>query len=498
MIHSHQYGARHVSPAKTCLARYFSLIVLAALIGVGVGPVDALPASVNGADEPVSYSRQIRPLLQTRCVGCHQPARAKGGHVLVDHRGLLAPGADGGAALVVPGRPEASALLDSVTGFDGAPPAMPQDGAPLDDAQVELLRRWIAEGARDDSPTDEGPPVTMDNPPVYEQAPVLTSLAWSPDGNLLAESGYHEVLLLDATDHKLVARLVGLAERVESIAFSPDGTLLAVVGGSPARMGEVQVWDVATRSLKVSTTATFDCLYGASWSPDGRLIAFGGGDKAVRAIDATSGRQVLFSGAHDDWVLGTAFSLDGAHVVSVSRDRSMKLIQVATQQFIDDITSITPGVQKGGLMALTRHPARDELLIGGADGVPRLYRMFREQARKIGDDFNLLRAFPALPGRVFSVAFSADGARVAAGSSDSGSGEVRVYGTADGAELCHYVGKGGIYSVAFAPNGETLAAGGFSGEVILLDSRTGEVRHQFVPVPIGRPDAALTLSVQEQ
>jgi len=474
------------------------LAVVAALIGAASAQ-SVSPTAIGGAtDDPVSYWREVRPLLQARCVGCHQPAKAKGGRVLVDHRSLLAASADGHAAMVVPGQPDASALVDSVTAHDGLPPAMPEKGAPLDTAEVELLRRWIAEGARDDSPAVEGPPVTMDSPPIYAQAPVLTSLAWSPDGKLLAVSGYHEVLLLDGVDRHLVARLVGLAERIESIAFAPDSAQLAVVGGSPARLGEVQVWDVATHTLKVSATATFDCLYGASWSPDGRLIAFGGGDKSVRAIDAHSGEQVLFSGAHDDWVLGTAFSKDGTHVVSVSRDRSMKLIQVATQQFIDDITSITPGVQKGGLMAVARHPARDELLIGGADGVPRLYRMFREQARKIGDDFNLLRAFAPLPGRVFAVAFSTDGERIAVGSSNNGNGEVRVFQTADGVELCRYVGKGGIFSVAFAPDGETLAAGGFSGEVLLLDSRSGAVRHQFVPMPLGPPSSALARIDQEQ
>lgn len=471
-----------------------------ALVLIGAAPAqDVSPtAGAGAADDPVSYWKEVRPLLQARCVGCHQPAKAKGGRVLVDHRSLLAASAEGRAAMVVPGQPDASALVESVTAHDGLPPAMPENGAPLGPAEVDLLRRWIAEGARDDSPVAEGPPVTMDSPPIYEQAPVVTSLAWSPDGELLAVSGYHEVLLLDGADHHLVARLVGLAERIESIAFSPDGASIAVVGGSPARMGEVQVWDVVTRTLKVSTTATFDCLYGASWSPDGRLIAFGGGDKSVRAIDARSGEQVLFSGAHDDWVLGTTFSTDGSHVVTVSRDRSMKLIQLATQQFIDDITSITPGVQKGGLMALARHPARDELLIGGADGVPRLYRMFREQARRIGDDFNLLRAFAPLPGRVFAVAFSADGERVAAGSSNRGSGEVRVYQASDGAELCRYVSQGGIFSVAFAPDGETLAAGGFSGEVLLLDSRSGAVRRRFVPVPLGPPDAALARITGDQ
>ena len=38
--------------------------------------------------------------------------------------------------------------------------------------------------------------------------------------------------------------------------------------------------------------------------------------------------QVLYQSAHDDWVLDTVFSTDGSHLVTVSRDRSMKLILV--------------------------------------------------------------------------------------------------------------------------------------------------------------------------
>ncbi len=73
--------------------------------------------------------------------------------------------------------------------------------------------------------------------------------------------------------------------------------------------------------------------------------------------------------------------MDGSYLVSVSRDRSMKLIEVATQRFVDNITSITPGALKGGLMCVDRHPRRDELLIGGADGEPKTYRMHRIKKR---------------------------------------------------------------------------------------------------------------------
>ena len=63
-------------------------------------------------------------------------------------------------------------------------------------------------------------------------------------------------------------------------------------------------------------------------------------------------------------------------------------------------------------------------MIGGSDGEPKLYRVFRQTVRVIGDDSNLIREFPRMPGRVYSVAVSADGKRIAAGSSLDGTGEI--------------------------------------------------------------------------
>ena len=69
-------------------------------------------------------------------------------------------------------------------------------------------------------------------------------------------------------------------------------TLTTLAGGRPARMGEVQVWDVAKRKLALSVPVTYDTVYGASWSPDGTKIAFGCADNTVRAINAKTGEQV--------------------------------------------------------------------------------------------------------------------------------------------------------------------------------------------------------------
>jgi WD40 repeat protein len=474
----------------------------------------------------VSYHREVLPVLQARCQGCHQPAKAGGKLDLTTFKNLLSEGESGSIA-IVPGKPDESYLIEQITPDKGEA-AMPQGQKPLGDSEIALIRRWIEEGAKDDSPANSAPPIDAEHPPVYNGPPVITSIDWSPDGSLLAVAGFHEVLLHKADGSGIVARLVGLSPRIESVRFSPDGTKLAVTGGRPAQMGEVQVWDVAERKLLLSVPVTNDSVFGVSWSPDGKRVAFGGTDKSLRAINAETGEQVLYQTAHDDWVLGTTFSTDGSHLVSVGRDMAAKLVEVATQRLIDNITSITPGALKGGIQSVQRHPLRDEILFGGADGTPRIYRMQRTSVRMIGDDSNLLWELPPLQGRIFGVDITSDGRTIAAGSSLDGHGYVHVYRmeptpaipeniqailykpvpsrtAEDTAALRKHfeqgvqtlakidVVEGGVYSVALSPNGDRVAAAGGDGTVRLYAADKGAPLASFVPVEIKKADVAASL-----
>jgi len=473
----------------------------------------APPKKEEGIDpnQPVSFYKHIRPIFQAQCNGCHQPAKQKGDYVMTAFVALLKGGEEGHA--IVPGKAAESNLLKLIKPNEKGKVEMPQKADPLHETQVALIERWINEGANDDTPASAKAQYDMTHPPVYVKAPAVTSLEYSPDGTQIAVAGYHEVLIHKADGSGVVARLVGLAERIQKLAWSPDGKKIAVTGGSPARMGEIQIWDVAAKKLELSKSLTFDTLYGASWSPDGKQLAFGCGDNAVRAIEVATGKETLFMGGHSDWVLDTVWGVDGKHLVSCGRDMSVKLTEVATQRFVDNITSITPGALKGGVQVLARHPLRDEILIGSTDGIPQIYRMKRITIRKIGDNANLIRKFPAMQGRIFGVDFAPDGKRIVAGTSHEGTGTVNIYSSdydsampeavkkivetvsGKGKELDDYLTKDvnqlsstaipcGIFSVTFSPDGKTVAAAGQDGQIRLIDAATGKIAQEFTSVPL--------------
>lgn len=474
------------------------------------------PRSRADGQAAISYSRDVAPIFRNNCQGCHQPAKAGGELVMTTLAGLMAKGESGNPAIVA-GSPDSSYLMHQITP-DGDSAEMPKNAAPLTEQEIATIRTWIEQGAEYDA-SPEDAKYSSENPPAYSRPPVTTALAASPDGKWLAMSGFQEALVVDAITLEPVQRLVGLSERIESLSFSPDSLRLAVTGGSPGRLGEVQVWAIESGTLEVSEHFGFDTISGGRFSPDGTKIVFGCSDNTLRAIDSVTGKQVLHQGAHEDWIRACVFTPDGKNIVSAARDMTVKLTEVETQRFVDNITSITPGALRGGVNSLAMHPERNEFLVGGADGTPKVYRVFRETERRIGDDANLVRQFPAMPGRIFSVAISQDGKRLAAASTLDGVSQIRVYPYSFDSVLpedvkavmakrvaerkaeenklvedyIHDVPEPlfsvdlpatSIYAISFSQAGQRLVAGGSDGILRSYDCQSGELLSECVPVPI--------------
>ncbi len=104
-----------------------------------------LASSLGGiarAADDGSFTKEVAPILEKRCVYCHGETTRKGNLALSTAKTML-KGGDGGPA-IVPGNPDESLLIDMVSGDK---PEMPQKAPPLSQHEIESLRRWIAAGA---------------------------------------------------------------------------------------------------------------------------------------------------------------------------------------------------------------------------------------------------------------------------------------------------------------------------------------------------------------
>ncbi len=117
---------------------------------VSVGMLFVLGSVVWADDSTIDYEKQVKPILASRCAGCHGAKKQQVG-LRVDFAKGLRDGGDSGPA-IIPEHSAKSLLIHAVTGTEGAS-LMPPEGDKLTEAQVAILRQWIDEGAK--SPADE-------------------------------------------------------------------------------------------------------------------------------------------------------------------------------------------------------------------------------------------------------------------------------------------------------------------------------------------------------
>jgi len=170
--------------------------------------------------------------------------------------------------------------------------------------------------------------------------------------------------------------------------------------------------------------------------------------------------------------------VDGARILSGSRDRAMKLINAVNGQFIDDINKLLESV-----VCFSRHPREDLIAYGGDLGTPRIYRMVENQGRTAANnDVNLVREFERQPGAVRAIAYGSDGGTIAVAGAP---GEVRLYRTSDGGRAATLGGhQGAVFALAYHPSKPLIATGGFDGLIREFDTATGQLLAVFLPIEL--------------
>ena len=282
------------------------------------GLLAGLAAGLSAADP--SYFRDVRPVLQRQCQGCHQPNLKSSDLDLTTYEGLAAGGKHG------PGLP---LIVKYLTGE--MKPQMPLGQPPLaagaDRTRARLDRRRRARTtrpaeARETPPTSRSSTRSRPSSPRWHSRPTATR---SPSRAIA------RCWCTRSTAARRRSRLAGLSERILSLAFSADGTLLVAGGGTPARFGEIQIWDAAAGNA--APLRGPHGRYGFRRFALARRVARRGGMHGQHGADRRDGhaaRKLAKMGAHENWVLGSVFGVDGKRVVSVGRDRAAKLTDAVT------------------------------------------------------------------------------------------------------------------------------------------------------------------------
>ncbi|MEO8660179.1 MAG: c-type cytochrome domain-containing protein [Bryobacteraceae bacterium] len=408
-------------------------------------------ASAALAQQP-SFNSDVAPILAANCLGCHGKSSAMGGLSLQTFEALMKGGKS--RAVIVPGRPEESKLFAMISGK--AMPAMPLGGKPLGEADRDTIRRWIEAGAKGPGAGEMAAklaPAVPEVKPLVSVKPQITSLAWSPDGKWLAQGSYKEVRLVEPDSGKIVATLSGAAQEVRSLAFSADGKLLAAAGGLPARGGEVQIWDVAGRTLVRTIQGHTDCIYSVSFLSDGKRVVTASYDKLLKLWNVESGKEILTFKDHIDSVFALAVTPDDKRLVSAAADRAVKVWDIASGERLYSMSDA-----QDGLNAVALDPAGRRVAAGGLDKSIRIWTLGEKSA-------TLTNSLIAHEDAILQVTWSPDGQYLVSSSADR---TLKVFKAEDLTEVKSLSQPDWVLALKFSPDGRRLAAGRFDGSVTLF------------------------------
>ncbi len=240
---------------------------------------------------------------------------------------------------------------------------------------------------------------------------------------------------------------------VSSVSFSPDGKLLA----SGSLDNAIKIWNLAEGEEPLTLSGHQNLVYSVSFSPDGKLLASGSLDKTIKIWNLEKGGEPLTLSGHQDGVNSISFSPDGKLLTSSSGDKTIKIWNLA-----EGGEPLTLSGHQDWVSSVSFSPDGKLLASGSRDKTIKIWNV-----EEGGESFTL----SGHQSWVSSVSFSPDGKLLASGSSD---GIIKIWNLAEGGEPITLSGhQDWISSVSFSPDGKLLTSGSGDGIIKIWNLEKG-------------------------